>query len=311
MIRILYFIIFLFFAIPGSPQGLYTPFPSSFKGTKDNELCQPATLHPFFQKIHNGHTVKVMQIGDSHVRGNFLPRAVGDRLQGYFNQPNLPKAKGSLAHRLSFTYYGINGAWAHRFYEPDMIQKVAMEHPDLVIISFGTNEAHGNFQADVHTSTISTLLQRISEACPGVTFLLTTPPGSYISKRTGSTGRGRHRRYTTVKVRNERTEHVARNIVHYGETHHIAVWDIFTIAGGPLYACTNWRDGKLMQADCIHYLATGYQLQGNLLADAIIKAYEGDAASGTVTRMLQPSTPKEQKPNKTLESCSISTRHGS
>jgi len=278
--------------VTGMAQTLHTPFPASFVNTRDNELQQPAALHSVFQRLREGKEVRVMQIGDSHTRGNVYPRTVGETLQRRFPT-------------LSFSHYGINGAWARRFYEQDMIQRVAAERPHLVIISFGTNEAHGDFGETTHTATLDLLTERIAARLPGVVFLLTTPPGSYISVRTGNrhtTGRGRRRRtrYATAKVRNERTERVARNIANYGTAHQIAVWDIFTIAGGPTHACSNWQGAGLMQADGVHFLVQGYQLQGTLLAEAIIRAYETVAPKGSQTRMMQPPTPQEQRPNASL-----------
>ena len=274
-------------------QSLTTPFPSTFRNTRTNELIDGQTLAPVFKKIHQHKTIKVMQIGDSHVKGNILPRALGSTLERYFP-------------RMEFTYYGMNGAWARRFYEQDMINRVAAERPDLVIVSFGTNEAHGNtIDERAHAETMKTLTDRISERCPGVCFLFTTPPGSFISQRTGSytTGTGRHRRthYSTTKVPNQNTANVARSIVNFCRSHRMAVWDIFTIAGGTTSACTNWRNAGLMNTDCIHYLATGYTLQGKLLGEAIYKAYTGTATSGSQTRMMHGSTPKEQKPYKTVK----------
>ena len=274
-------------------QSLTTPFPSTFRNTRTNELSNGATLAPVFKKIHERKTIKVMQIGDSHVKGNILPRTLGSTLEKYFP-------------RMEFTYYGMNGAWARRFYEQDMINRVAAERPDLLIVSFGTNEAHGNtIDERVHAETMKTLTDRISEKCPGVCFLFTTPPGSFISQRTGSytTGTGRRRRthYSTTKVPNQNTANVARSIVKFCNSHHMAVWDIFTIAGGSASACTNWRNAGLMNTDCIHYLASGYTLQGKLLGEAIYKAYTGTATSGSQTRMMHGSTPKEQKPYKTVK----------
>lgn len=274
-------------------QSLTTPFPSTFRNTHTNELIDGAALAPMFKKIHQHKTVKVMQIGDSHVKGNILPRTLGSTLEKYFPQ-------------MEFTYYGMNGAWARRFYEQDMINRVAAERPDLVIVSFGTNEAHGNtIDERVHAETMKTLTDRINERCPGVCFLFTTPPGSYISQRTGSytTGVGRRRRthYNTTKVPNMNTANVARSIVNFCRSHHMAVWDIFTIAGGSSSAFTNWRNAGLMNTDCIHYLAAGYTLQGKLLGEAIYKAYLGTAVSGSQTRMMHGSTPKEQKPYKTVK----------
>lgn len=276
-----------------SAQTLSTPFPSNFRNTKNNELYESYALAPVFKKIKQKKPVKVMQIGDSHVKGNFLPRSLGNTLQSYF--PNV-----------EFTYYGINGAWARRFYEADMLEKVAFERPDLVVISFGTNEAHGsNFDEYVHSETMDILTERIKERCPGVCFLFTTPPGSYISERTGSytTGYGRRRRthYTTQKVENTRTQKVANSITSYCHSHHYAVWDIYGIAGGVNFACSNWKNSGLMNTDCIHYLAQGYNLQGRLLGEAIYKAYLGTPTSGSQTRMMHGSTPQEAKPYKTVK----------
>lgn len=276
-----------------SAQSLFTSFPSSFRNTRNNELIEATSLAPVFKKLKQNKAVKVMQIGDSHVRGNYLPRSVGSTLKSYFP-------------RVQFTYYGINGAWARRFYDNDMVNRVANERPDLVIISFGTNEAHGaTLNERTHAGTMQTLTDRIAERCPGVCFLFTTPPGSFISQRTGSrtVGRGRRRttRYTTTKVPNANTANVARSIVNFCRSHRMAVWDIFTIAGGSTSACTNWRSAGMMNTDQIHYLSHGYILQGKLLGEAIYKAYMGTATSGSQTRMMHGSTPLEQRPYRTVK----------
>ncbi len=286
-------LVFSFMLQTVKAQSLYTPFPMGFRNTRSNELEGGAELRRVFEKLKGGKTVKVMHIGDSHVKGNYLPRSLGNTLQRYF--PNV-----------EFAYYGINGAWARRFYENDMVQRVAAEHPDMVVISFGTNEAHAaSIDEKVHAETMNLLTSRIKDVCPGVSFVFTTPPGSYLSSRTGSytTGRGRKRRthYTTTKVPNTaKTEKVANSIVSFCRTHHYAVWDIFNIAGGAS-ACNNWYSSGLMASDQIHYLAQGYNLQGKLLGEAIYKAYNGTALSGTQTRMMHGSTPQEQKPYKSVK----------
>ncbi len=274
-------------------QSLFTPFPSSFRNTHSNELIDGSSLQPVFKKLKAGKTVKVMHIGDSHVRGNYLPRTLGSTLEGYFP-------------RIEFAYYGINGACARRFYENDMIQRVAAEHPDLVVLSFGTNEAHAySIDERVHAETMQLLTQRIKERCPGVSFLFTTPPGSYITNRTGSytTGKGRYKKthYTTSKVPNiANTEKVARSIVSFCHSNRYAVWDIFTIAGGHS-APSNWSGAGLMAVDQIHYQAQGYILQGKLLGEAIFKAYSNTPTSGSQTRMMHGSTPQEKKPYKSMK----------
>lgn len=296
IIRTMLCILLMFFSIENEvmSQALYTPFPSSFRNTQTNELINGTSLSPVFQKLRKNRPVKVMQIGDSHVRGNFLPKSLETTLKKYFPS-------------VDFAHYGINGAWAKRFYEYDMINRVAAEHPDLVVISFGTNEAHGaTINEHVHAETMDLLTKRISERCPGVCFLFTTPPGSYISQRTGgtyTTGRGRRKRthYRTTKTPNQNTANVARSIVNYCRNRKYATWDIFTIAGGSTSAFSNWKDAGMMNSDLVHYLAPGYNLQGKLLGEAIHKAYQSTAQSGSQTRMNHGSTPKEQQPYVTVK----------
>ena len=256
-----------------------TPLPVSFRGTKPNVLTYADVLTPLFQRMHQGEAVRILQIGDSHVRGNYLPRAVGEVLQKELGTGGLEGVDLDVAPELdggiTFEWQAQNGAHASRYCEEDKLKDIAAFRPDLVIISFGTNEAHGHFDSDVHISTLKTLTESISRRCPGVFFLLTTPPGSYITTY-GHRWRDRRGRwhYNTSHGVNPRTEIVARAIDTFAKQNGCAVWNIFKIAGGPTHATTNWRNAGLMQSDCIHYTAEAYTLQGTLLGEAIVQAYE-------------------------------------
>ena len=48
---------------------------------------------------------------------------------------------------------------------------------------------------------------------------------------------------------------------------------MYEVVGGKKRACKNWTEAKLMRPDHVHYLPEGYILQGNLLYQALIKAY--------------------------------------
>lgn len=243
---ILTLFIFIIAILSTSAQMKYTQWPSSFQNTTTNKLLYSSSLDDFFLKLRTGFGVRVMMIGDSHVKGNYLPKAVGDKLTDYFPDP-----------LLSFTYYGINGAMASRYLEEDMLDIIGEEQPDLLIVSFGTNEAHGSFDGDRNYDTYATLLRSVKAICPQCDFILTTPPGSHFYRSTP----------------NEVTEEVARCIATFGKDQHVAVWDLYNMAGGVQSACSNWRNAGLMQFDLIHYTAEAYQLQGTLLAEAIIKAF--------------------------------------
>lgn len=267
-----------------------TTFPSNFRNTLPNEIVGSENLAMIFTKVKQGKTVKVMQIGDSHVRGNIFPNTVGSTLKGFFPT-------------LQFCHYGINGAWAKRFYEQDMITRVATEHPDLVIISFGTNEAHGSILDETsHAQSMSLLTQRIKEACPNTQFLFTTPPGSFISKRTTTRRRrGRRRSYVSSRTPNLNNGRVANSIVKFCNNNHMAVWDIYNIGGGDRSACTNWLNSGEMNSDAIHYLASGYTRQGQLLGEAIYKAYSNLEIPSSTFSLPHEKTPADQTPHHSIE----------
>lgn len=151
---------------------------------------------------------------------------------------------------------------------PALIKEIASLHPDLIIVSFGTNEAHSRrYLAQAHKMQIGRLLGMLKAACPEAAFLLTTPPGAYVGRR----------RARTI---NPRTVTAARIIKEYAQENKMAVWDMYNIVGGKTDACRNWTKHHMLRADGIHFTPDGYRLQGNLLHQALIKAYNEYVATG-------------------------------
>lgn len=59
----------------------------------------------------------------------------------------------------------------------------------------------------------------------------------------------------------------------------LALWDLYDIAGGQERACRNWTAANMFQRDRIHFTQEGYVLQGLLLHEAFIKAYNDYVAT--------------------------------
>ena len=249
-------------------QNAYHSLPASFKNTHENVLLNDSVLSKVWEKLRAGDTVKVMQIGDSHVKGKALPQAVESTLKNYFPT-------------LKFAFYGINGAYASTFCDNAKLRAIAAEKPELVIVSFGTNEAHApNLSTSVHTESLLRLTRGISELCPDATFLFTTPPGSFLKKAGKKyTVKRKNRRKTRrrmISVANDAlTAKVARTIMTFCNDHNYAAWDLFGIGGGEQNACNNWGNSGLMNKDKIHYRVEGYTLQGTLLGEAMHKSFVG------------------------------------
>lgn len=249
----------------------YTLSPQ-FQGCVDNHLLDPShSMAPFFEKLRTRRNpVRIVHIGDSHVRGHVLPLVVRRHLERDFgNQAVYPDTityqTSGLARetgRPGVVYHmiGINGATCHSFANASQVEEIPSLHPDLIILSFGTNESHGAYNPVRHMAQMDELITRLRNECPKACILLTTPPGSYI-------------RYRKKRSINTRTPLVAQTIVAYANRHGYAAWDLFNTVGGEHNACRNWTNGGYMVRDRIHYTSEGYTLQGNLLYDALIKAY--------------------------------------
>lgn len=251
-----------------------SPMPAVFRNTTENELTDPAgSLHPFWEKLGAlDRPLRIVHIGDSHVRGHVFPYVMRCCLEDDFGSKaveNIPVtyqtsgiARETGSSGVVYHILGVNGTTCQSFSTPEHIRQIADLHPDLVILSFGTNEAHGRrYNASEHTAAMNYLIAELKTSCPGVAFLMTTPPGAYV--RNGRRG----------KIINPRTPLVVENELKFAREHGIAIWDMYDIVGGKQRACLNWNAAKMYQRDKIHFTHEGYTLQGLLLHEAFIKAY--------------------------------------
>jgi len=230
-------------------------FPAAFRGMGRNEIVDSiALLTPVFERLRqvraglSEDTVRIVHIGDSHVRGHIYPQTTGARLIETFGA-------------VSYIDKGVNGATCLTFTHPDRIAEIAALKPELLILSFGTNESHNRrYNVNVHYNQMDELVKLLQDSLPNVSILLTTPPGSYESFR-------QRRRRRTYAV-NPRTATASETIRRYAKEHRLLVWDMYDVVGGKRRACVNWTE-----ADHVHYLPEGYILQGNLLYQALINAY--------------------------------------
>lgn len=148
--------------------------------------------------------------------------------------------------------------------------KLAALTPDLVIISLGTNESvYSTFSTARFEQEIDRLISSVKEENPDALLLLTTPAENKLRKRK----KNKRGRRVTYYANNANLPRVAETIREYGAKNNIAVWDWYAIAGGK-GACETWIKEEGMKKDHIHYTQKGYTLQGSLLYNSILNAYE-------------------------------------
>jgi lysophospholipase L1-like esterase len=172
-----------------------------------------------------------------------------------------------LENELSGIVYhsiGVNGAKYQDFVRAKYFARQVSElAPDLIILSFGTNEAQGKTDPAFLRRSIQTLIEKLQEHSPNALILLTTPADSYL--RGG-------------KNFNPHMAEVSNIIRKLANDKGYALWDLHSFSGGANSA-QNWKSSGLMASDSVHYTKFGYAVQGKLLYQSLIKGYNVYAAA--------------------------------
>jgi lysophospholipase L1-like esterase len=154
---------------------------------------------------------------------------------------------------LIYSSIGVNGAKAVDFANNSMfLEHIAALSPDLIVVSFGTNEAFSDISSEVFVSQIEDLISKIIGKCTDATVLITTPPLSFMKK-------------TETNFIHQYAQDIAK-------TKHYAVWDLHKLTHD-LYSAANGSN-TLFAKDKIHYSADGYRQTAALFANAILKNYK-------------------------------------
>jgi hypothetical protein len=124
-----------------------------------------------------------------------------------------------------------------------------MLNPDLLIISYGTNEAYnGNFDSNAYSKQINRFLNEIREVVPSVSILLTSPPDT----------RSRNR---IPKMQNA--------IIESQSKVQSSFYDLNKVMGG-FGSFQPWYENDFFLKDKLHLNKAGYQLQAKLFMLALI-----------------------------------------
>lgn len=165
-----------------------------------------------------------------------------------------------LENELSGVVYhsiGVNGGKFSDFVRARFFARQLTDlSPDLIILSFGTNEAQGRVSTRYIYNQIDELVSQIQEYAPGAYFLFTTPADSYLK------GRGF----------NPYLGQISAVIRQYAADKNYALWDLYTLGGGERSAQW-WKSTGLLSTDSVHYSKTGYAVQGKLFYQSFIGAY--------------------------------------
>jgi len=173
---------------------------------------------------------------------------------GFWGYEFLPKHYRGV----NYHHCGVVGAQFPHFINqaPLAIEQISHLHPDMIIFSFGTNEAY-NYQLDTleYRLAVESYIRKIQSALPNVAIILTTAPDSRSQNRIPP-----HQ----VNV-NRQLGLIAKNCG-------LSLFDLNEAMGGwgSLYA---WHKHQLALSDKLHFSKSGYGLQGKLFTWSLLRTY--------------------------------------
>lgn len=156
-----------------------------------------------------------------------------------------------------YSSIGVNGAKFSDYNKyPLFFEQLKALQPDMIVLSLGTNETFDKMVSSEYMFQLQLFINNMKSQGITIPVLISTPPPSLFKR----------------KFPNTFAADYAENILKSAEEKGFAVWDLYSQFGG-LYGVGRTAAKGFMSADRVHYSKAGYEKQGNLLSEAIIKAY--------------------------------------
>lgn len=158
-----------------------------------------------------------------------------------------------------YSAIGNNGATYNDYLlVPGLVAATAELHPDMIVLSMGTNEAFSTMTDNQIVTAVTNLVKRLRRQAPDADFLMLLPMECQKNRNHG------YRPLSPDYDILQRNAEIAALLKKTSRELGIPSWDFYTIAGGEGVS-QKWIDDKLMNKDRIHLLRPGYELQAELL----------------------------------------------
>jgi LysM repeat protein/lysophospholipase L1-like esterase len=161
--------------------------------------------------------------------------------------------KGVIFHGI-----GVNGTKFSDYNKfPRFFDQVAALHPDLIIISLGTNESFYDSYSEEKLKSDMDFFNRqmIQRGMTGSVLLTSPPPSMKNPKEINSTATA-----------------YAYEMGVFANLNSWAFYDLHSVSRSSK-AMPDWYEAKLTSGDKIHFLEKGYQLQAELLVESLFNSF--------------------------------------
>ena len=169
-----------------------------------------------------------------------------------------------------YSALGLVGARAEyllKCREETFVQQILAEHPDLIILGYGTNETSGSYlDENAYETALATIISRMHRAAPSALVILLTPPDR------GDSRPGQAQRIQQV------LQEVKAAQLGVAERDGALVMDLHKAMGGAGSA-ERWATMQppLARPDMTHFTNEGYNLLGRYIVGGIMKLYDSGA----------------------------------
>ena len=159
---------------------------------------------------------------------------------------------------VTYSSIGVNGAKCSDYNKYSMFfeQLPALE-PDLIVISFGTNESFDKLDNDTFMERLNLMIDNIRLFNYNAEIIVTTPQPSQFNR----------------KNKNYLVEQYTKSIIDQAEIKNYAVWDMYNDLGGAKEVNSNYKDG-IIRSDKVHYTYKGYKKQADDFFEAFMQSYQ-------------------------------------
>jgi lysophospholipase L1-like esterase/HKD family nuclease len=192
-----------------------------------------------------GAPISVLQYGDSHVAGRTEPKAIEDAL----------KSLGPVQYD-TMAKVGISANYPLTDPTNWLDKPIQKDHPDLVILSFGSNDSAGNVNQAAYEQSYQKLIDNVRERDPNASILIVGPSDgdSITGANKGNTLPGLDNVVAAQKA--------------VAEKNGLDFFDLRQSMGGP-GSIEDWHSKGLAADDKLHFTTKGYELIGNAVANHI------------------------------------------
>ena len=158
---------------------------------------------------------------------------------------------------INYHHCGVVGAqFTHLINNADIIlEQLEYLSPDILVFSFGTNEAYGNIDTVKYFNSINDFISTLNKLFPSTAIIITTAPDTRSQGKIPP---------SQVNVNNQ--------LLKLAKNQDVSIFDLNKAMGGwgSLY---NWYKSKLTLDDKLHFNAAGYSLQGKMFSLALLERY--------------------------------------